>query len=175
MVLADWVLVDEALAHAAQAVQQQPRPAFTTLTPDEAATLDAMSARILPTTETPGAREAGAVYFMDKAFGTFAKDELASARKQLADLAQRVRRKKGAGVSFAKLAPADQDAILKEIEKDAFFEQVRFFTMVGTFGNPSYGGNRNQVGWKLLGFEMKPTYQPPFGYYDAQLMRGGRS
>ena len=34
--------------------------AFSTLTADEARELEAIAARILPTTETPGAREAGA-------------------------------------------------------------------------------------------------------------------
>jgi hypothetical protein len=34
------------------------------------------------------------------------------------------------------------------------------------FASPSYGGNRNLVGWKLLGFDDRFAWQPPFGYYD---------
>jgi gluconate 2-dehydrogenase gamma chain len=40
--------------------------------------------------------------------------------------------------------------------------------MYGFLGNPSYGGNRDRIGWKLIGFEDRMAYQPPFGYYDAQ-------
>ena len=32
-----------------------------------------------------------------------------------------------------------------------------------------YGGNRDRVGWKLIGFEDRMAYQPPFGYYDAHV------
>jgi gluconate 2-dehydrogenase gamma chain len=38
---------------------------------------------------------------------------------------------------------------------------------MGFFGDPSYGGNRDQAGWKLIGFEDKHQYEPPFGYYDG--------
>jgi hypothetical protein len=30
------------------------------------------------------------------------------------------------------------------------------------------GGNRDEVGWKLIGFEDKFHFEPPFGYYDKQ-------
>ncbi len=39
--------------------------------------------------------------------------------------------------------------------------------MYGFLGNPSYGGNRDHVGWKLIGFEDRMAFQPPFGYYDG--------
>lgn len=172
--IADWTLVDEAIAHAARAVAAQPRPAFTTLTAAEGRAVEAMTARIVPTTETPGAREAGAVYFIDKALGSFEKDALGDVRKAVADVNQRAARKKR-GATYDALPAADQDAILKDIQDSASFRTVLFLTMVGTYGNPAYGGNRNAVGWKLLGFKMQPKYQPPFGYYDApaQLRRGG--
>ena len=41
-----------------------------------------------------------------------------------------------------------------------------FPTMSGMFANPSYGGNDNKVGWKLVGFDDKFSWQAPFGYYD---------
>ncbi len=49
-----------------------------------------------------------------------------------------------------------------------FFELLRTHTLYGFLGNPSYGGNRDRVGWKLIGFDNHMAYQPPFGYYDAQ-------
>jgi hypothetical protein len=38
--------------------------------------------------------------------------------------------------------------------------------MLGMFTMPSYGGNRNGVGWKLIGFQDAHVFYPPFGYYD---------
>jgi hypothetical protein len=37
---------------------------------------------------------------------------------------------------------------------------------MGFFIDPAYGGNFNQIGWKLIGFEDKFNFKPPFGYYD---------
>jgi hypothetical protein len=31
---------------------------------------------------------------------------------------------------------------------------------------PEYGGNREGLGWKLIGFEDRHIFEPPFGYYD---------
>ena len=64
--------------------------------------------------------------------------------------------------SFAKLAAADQDAFLHRLEKgdvqldgvDAktFFAQLLQNTLEGFWSDPIYGGNRDLVGWKLIGF-----------------------
>ncbi len=67
---------------------------------------------------------------------------------------------------------ADQDAVLADIEKGEFFQGVRYLTMVGMFADPRYGGNQGVVGWKILGFEHRPAYTPPFGYYDAEAAKG---
>ncbi|MCH8335403.1 MAG: hypothetical protein IIC61_05875, partial [Proteobacteria bacterium] len=41
----------------------------------------------------------------------------------------------------------------------------------GVFGMSSYGGNRDDIGWKLLGMDGPPhAWAYPFGYYDAQYM-----
>jgi hypothetical protein len=34
------------------------------------------------------------------------------------------------------------------------------------FTLPAYGGNRDRVGWKLIGFEDTHAFYPPFGHYD---------
>jgi gluconate 2-dehydrogenase gamma chain len=61
-----------------------------------------------------------------------------------------------------------QDEILHDIESTPFFQAIRFDTIVGTFALPSWGGNRDYMGWHLLGFEHQMRFQPPFGYYDAE-------
>ena len=38
--------------------------------------------------------------------------------------------------------------------------------MFGLVADAKYGGNRDGVGWALIGFEREFAYQPPFGFYD---------
>jgi len=168
----DLVKAHEALAWAREAVSQQPAPAFTAFTPEEAAVLEAAASRIIPSDDTPGAKEAGVIYFMDRAFSTFQKDDLPQVKKLVADLNRRARRRQRTAANFAALQPADQDAILKQIEKSDDFGGLRFMTIVGMFANPSWGGNNDMIGWKLLDFMPHGAFQPPFGYYDAEATRG---
>ena len=69
---ADLVLVEDALAHAAQQATEQGRRTFAALTAGQARVLEAMTSRILPSVDgRPGAREAGVVYFVDQSLATF--------------------------------------------------------------------------------------------------------
>jgi hypothetical protein len=36
------------------------------------------------------------------------------------------------------------------------------------FSSPKYGGNYQGSGWKLIGFEDRHVFTPPFGYYDRE-------
>ncbi len=65
------------------------------------------------------------------------------------------------GAAFEKLNGVQQDAALKDLESgqitgvrdgEGFFELLRSHVLEGVFGEPSYGGNRDMVGWKLVGF-----------------------
>ena len=137
--------------------------AFTTLTMDEAADLAAIAARLIPTTDTPGATEAGVIYFFDRAWG----DELSSFLGPARGFLQTINDKHG--VRFATLSEAEQDKILKANEKDPRFELLRISTIFGFFAMAKHGGNKNHLGWDLLGFEgHHGTWDSPFGYYDAE-------
>ncbi len=68
--------------------------------------------------------------------------------------------------SFAALPPARQIEFLGTVDTTPFFDQARMLTVCGLFSSPAYGGNRDSVGWKLLGFEDQHVFEPPFGYYD---------
>ena len=66
-----------------------------------------------------------------------------------------------AGKSFATLGAAEQDQVLTGLDKGeitldgsgkAFFELILQNTMEGFFADPIYGGNRDMVSWKLIGF-----------------------
>ena len=70
--------------------------------------------------------------------------------------------------SIAALAPEQQIELIHAIETSEFFELLRTHTVLGFLGPTSYGGNRNQAGWKYIGFEERMAFEPPFGYYDAE-------
>ena len=68
--------------------------------------------------------------------------------------------------SFASLTSEQQIEYLKGVDQTPFFNTTRLLTLLGMFSLPAYGGNRDGVGWKLLGFEDGHVFHPPFGYYD---------
>jgi gluconate 2-dehydrogenase gamma chain len=164
---ADLLQVEDALAWAAQSAASTDAAGTTVLTKDQADTIDAVASRILPAVDgRPGAHEAGAVYFIDRALSTFNADQRKLYVDGIADLNRRaVRKWKASG--FVALTNDKQDAVLRDIEKTKFFQAVRMDTIFGTFALPSWGGNRGYAGWHLLEFEHQPSFQPPFGYYDA--------
>lgn len=170
-----WFLADatersEAVAHAAhQATQAQ--PALSVLTREQAAEVEAFASRIIPTDDTPGAREAGVVYYIDRGLGTWAKDQQPSFMEGLAKLAQDVGAKFPGQSRLSALTPAQQDEVLKSIEETPFFGAMRVATLAGMFSLPSYGGNRDWVGWKLVGQESALEFKAPFGWYDRPANR----
>jgi gluconate 2-dehydrogenase gamma chain len=156
-----------ALAQAACSAKED-SAAFAILTAKEAIEFEAIAARILPTTESPGAREAGVIWFFDETFGTFNAGNLQFARSGLAEFQAAI----GSGVLFSDLDEAAQDAYLKTQEQTPFFNMIWFMALTGFFGMSKYGGNKNDIGWKLLDVDPgKHAYQSPFGYYDAEYMK----
>jgi gluconate 2-dehydrogenase gamma chain len=71
-------------------------------------------------------------------------------------------REQFAGKTFAQLPAAEQDQQLTQLEQgkldlggiksDAFFQRLLQNTVEGFFADPIYGGNRDMIGWKLIGF-----------------------
>ena len=189
--------------------------------PAEAAMVDAITARLLPgTSDDPGAREAGAMYFIDQAlsgsnqgytvktyiqgpFLAVTEDQAPVETTSRPDIYQVIpineadvsrygfqsvlspqevyRRgllfmdayaQSAYGASFVELSEDKQDAVLTDMEGDtatgfdgpgaaAFFNTLRNDTIAGVFSDPLYGGNRDLVGWKLIG------YPGARGYYTA--------
>jgi gluconate 2-dehydrogenase gamma chain len=132
----------------------------------EAADIDAVAAQIIPTDDTPGAREAGVVYFIDRALATVLSHLARDYRAHLAEFQAALRERHPDASSFASLTSEQQIEYLKAVDRTPFFETTRLLTLLGMFSMPAYGGNRNGVGWKLIGFETQHVFQPPFGYYD---------
>ena len=145
---------------------------------DEADTVEALAARIIPGSPgDPGAREAGVVHYIDRALsgpyfgwqGAYRE----GVRTLNAYTAERY------GKKFFELEEEEQDTVVGALERGEvpgfgggseatnFFTTVWSHTVEGMFSDPAYGGNRNAVGWKLIGF---PGAQ--YGY-SAEEMRYG--
>jgi gluconate 2-dehydrogenase gamma chain len=141
---------------------------YLVLTAEQAALLDAATAQIVPSDDTPGAREAKVVRFIDRSLATIFKDDRKNFEMAMEALAAETREYTGGDTPYAQLDPLDQHAILVQFERsqpDAF-GALRAVTMMGMFSNPSYGGNHQKSGWKMIGFEDRFAWSPPFGYYD---------
>jgi gluconate 2-dehydrogenase gamma chain len=71
------------------------------------------------------------------------------------------------GKDFDRLAAKERDDALKALEQGKaelgdfdgkpFFEALLHITMEGFFADPIYGGNRNKVSWKMVGFPGLPA------------------
>jgi gluconate 2-dehydrogenase gamma chain len=144
---------------------------FEYLTPADAAEIEAFAAQIVPTDETPGAREARVIYFMDKALMTFAKDDRDNIAKGVKELRARAAKVQPGATSFAALPSDKQIAIMKAMEKDKhpFFADGRQAVIAGMLAFPEYGGNYNKIGWKWIGFDDRFSWAAPFGWYDRDV------
>jgi gluconate 2-dehydrogenase gamma chain len=173
--------------------------------PHQRATVEAAMARIIPADDTPGAREAGAVDFLDRYLSgldhIYAKPDgsgfetldgrRADAWQQRLDIVRdKYRRgideldrrsRDNFGAAFADLTEPQQDEILSgmetggpeletaetvaawspvetplqqtsvEIDLD-FFPLLALHTRQGFYADPIYGGNRDRIGWEVIGF-----------------------
>jgi hypothetical protein len=162
---AHWPAIASAHAHAAASAAAPSSSVLEFLTPDEARQVDAITAQIVPTDDTPGAREAGALYFIDRSLHTWAEASAGSFRHGLRDFRTRFSAAHPS-VEFADADGETQIEFLSQEDSTPFFGTVRFLTLLGMFANPSYGGNRGGAGWRLIGFEDTHGFSPPFGYYD---------
>jgi gluconate 2-dehydrogenase gamma chain len=146
----------------------KPGSRWRTLTEDEAKTLAAACDRIVPPDQDPGAAEAGAVEFIDRQLATRRKKDVPFWRAGVRGLDAAARRRHGR--AFAELPFETQTALLQEVEQGAgeapdwrgvdpaaFFDRLRDFTMMGFYGNPRHGGNKDRVSWKMLGVPDPPV------------------
>ncbi len=149
---------DGVAAQAARAVRREP---IENLTAAEADLLEVICSRIIPSDENgPGAREARAAHFIDRALGGALAASKPAYTAGFAALDRYARSSRGK--PFLELSERDMDSVLIDIETGAatgfqgspaaFFAMVRTHTLQGTFGDPYYGGNANFVGWDMIGY-----------------------
>src|SRR5690349_24252081 len=160
----DWPALARA-AHEAHQVAQSTAPAtFTLLVAADAADLDALTAQIVPSDDTPGAREAGTVIFIDRALNSFFAHWRESFMEGLRSFQAGCVAQYPDAASFAALDSARQMEFLRTVDTTPFFEPARTLTMCAMFSSPKYGGNRDGIGWKLIGLDDQHVFDPPFGY-----------
>jgi gluconate 2-dehydrogenase gamma chain len=141
---------------------------FRVLREDEARTLAAACDQIVPPDTAPGAASAGAVAFIDRQLATREKRSLAFWRAGLAALEATARRRHGR--PFAEVGFETQTTLLRDVENGtvekadwadveppAFFRRLRDYTMMGFYGDPRHGGNRDRVAWRMLGVPDPPV------------------
>jgi gluconate 2-dehydrogenase gamma chain len=183
---AHWPAVLSAAEHAHKAAASTETQKFEFFTPAEAKEVEALASCIIPSDGTPGAREAGVVYFIDRALVTFSADDQKKYREGLPELQKRVA-ELFPGVALFSAATADQQqAVLESLDEigskaapqrpryrassaaQPLFEVVRIHTIAGFLIDPEVGrkGNRDGVGWKVIGRDPGHGFQPPFGFYD---------
>jgi len=149
---------DEKPADSVAEEASRPNYQIKFLTPEEVATVEAVTARLIPTDQRPGAKEARVVHFIDYMLATSYASQQTFYRNALRQLNQfcqlRFRR------PFTGLAESDQDELLAQTERgeipdwqDAgeFFSTIRAHTIEGMFSDPKYYGNAGRAGWQLMG------------------------
>jgi gluconate 2-dehydrogenase gamma chain len=131
----------------------------------EFAALAAACERILPADADPGARQLGTADYLDRMFASPDRPVWhLIVRRGVGRLDREARSRFGR--PFAETPLADQDALLAEFQKREgkdriFFGHLLAATLEGAFGDPSYGGNRDERGWHLAGFVRDPCGLPP--------------
>lgn len=155
----------EPAALPAQRAAVVPTGPLMNLTAQETEILNAMVDRLIPSDDMgPGALEAGAVRFIDRALSEAESDSVDAYRTGIAALDRYSRYSRGA--PFVELSERDKDSVLIDVQLGAatgtevgfvgssgsFFNMVKSHTWQGTFGDPMYGGNINFIGWDILGY-----------------------
>jgi gluconate 2-dehydrogenase gamma chain len=147
---------DQAQAPARHEVLTSSHLSFTN---PEFAVLTAACDRVLPRDQDPGAVDANVPQYIDK---MLQDPDLSQMRQDFVEglnaLDQRGQRLHQKG--FAELTTEEKDALLT-LFKDSpdgtgeahFYELLVTLTLEGFLGDPSYGGNKDKVGWALVGFD----------------------
>jgi gluconate 2-dehydrogenase gamma chain len=142
---------------------EEPAPGMKVLTARQMATLAAIAEQIIPADADPGARQSGAVNYIDGVLAGYQSDKfpLYAAGLQGTDETSQLI----FGQNFLELEFDQQTSVLKSMEDGSaqgetwkavssqeFFATVWSHTLEGFYGPPRDGGNKNYVSWKMIGF-----------------------
>lgn len=132
--------------------------AVTSLTPPQLATLRAVLDRLIPADEFPGALAAGTEHYVVRQWAGGGSAEAADLVRGLIQL-DATSSAQHAGAPFVALRLAHQDALLSTLDetRDPFFHRLVDLTHEGFYADPSNGGNRDAVSWRMLGYDPHPS------------------
>ena len=150
----------------------QRRASYRIFSESQGTTAENLTDMIIPSVEgRPGAFEAGVSYFIDRAIEGHAAPQrslilsgLDAFRRQVAPTVNSDQ----TATNFAQLTWNQRAEHVRLIDNSAFFNQFRVLTIQGMFAHPRHGGNRDKLGWAMIGFDNRHAWMPPFGYYDAE-------
>jgi gluconate 2-dehydrogenase gamma chain len=144
---------------------------------NQARTLEAICEQIIPLDDNPGAKDAGVLYFIDNALATWAPEhrwDYVAGLEGIDESSQLM-----FGSNFLNLKWDQQTRVLEAMEQglvpgeiwkrlkigsrpsgngdggrsdQQFLDLVIDHSMQGYYGDPKYGGNRNHVSWKMIGY-----------------------
>ena len=130
-------------------------------TPDEAKCIIAFCEQIIPKDESPGATDAGVIYYIDRQLSTIFNYDQDTYRNGIKNLQAYCNKK--ASRSFELLAATEQQKIIKMMESNQiketewpqgkpseFFNLVLSHTMQGFYGSPIHGGNKDYMSFEML-------------------------
>jgi gluconate 2-dehydrogenase gamma chain len=161
---------------AAKQPEVSPRSLSTshkTFTNAEYEALEAASERILPRDEDPGALDADVPAYIDRALQTpelhRMKDDFLNGLRALMRRSRSLYKKE-----FVAISTEQQDNLIRVFRDSPppsgeahFYSSLVVLTLEGFLCDPSYGGNKDHVGWNLVGFN---TSEPPVGYDGMKAM-----
>jgi gluconate 2-dehydrogenase gamma chain len=143
----------------AEVTQSTIAPGCRVFTIEQARLVDALAEQIVPADDFPGAKEEGAVAFLDRILaGPYGKSYKERYEQGLR-LVDEVSRKRFAK-RFVSLTDDEQIRILKAFESGedvgepgkAFFRLFWEHVMEAYYGDPKHGGNRGEASWKMINF-----------------------
>ncbi len=178
-----WSATLAASAYARSAAVADPAPKFKFFTDEQAVEVIAITSRIIPSDDSPGAREAGAVYFIDSGLITIFPELQPIYRDGLLQFQDGISTMFPGTEKFSVASAEQQDQFLHEFDVNAphvgrraryvaggktFFETIREHTVAAFLIDPEseYAANRSGVGWKWIGRDPAHSFQSPFGFYD---------
>jgi gluconate 2-dehydrogenase gamma chain len=139
-----------------------------------AAILEAAAARILPSDDGPGAREAKVGRFLERQLA----GDLAELQPAFAQLARLIDlwAQKSSGMAFVALPAEAQDRILAQLAggqiparglpQEVLFRALHGLVLEGFLSDPVHGGNDGMIGWGSIGFATPHLRRPglPHGH-----------
>src|SRR5215468_1246008 len=133
------------------------------LTDSQIGVLKAVVDTIIPPDDYPGGWDAGVGDYLFRQFERDLKDVVDTYRKGL--LALDAEAQATCGTGFAALTPDVREKLLANVEQGRLqtawpVDPAAFFAMLvahcpeGYYSDPGNGGNRDNIAWKMIGFEV---------------------